>query len=470
MKTALIAVIVGAVASIALGYSSDALKDQVTSLPGLTDEINFNQFSGYLTVGSSKNMHYWMVEAVNDPATAPIAFWTNGGPGCSGLLGFLTEQGPFKPQADGSLKLNSYAWNQNANMVFIEAPCGVGFSYSDNKDDYQTGDAQTASDNYDLIQAFLVRFPEYSKNDLYISSESYGGHYMPTLAQKIVQMNAAGNNPTLNFKGFAVGNPMTTVYSATPSGLVTLWGHQMIAKPTWDTYEKNCADVKNFNFTICETLMMEMFVEIGPYINHYALDYPVCVDDERVARGRGQRNALLRHLLTNDLVSDKFRSLIKLEPEDSYQPCADDYATTYMNRADVKAAIHVNNDIEWEECSRTIRYDQGDSKNDMTEIYNYLLEGDYGLHILVYSGDDDDVCPTEGTQSWIWDLKNQVVGRKWQHYEVDNQTGGYLTKFTKNMAFATVHGAGHEVPTYKPEVALSLWNQYLNGELTNSKW
>jgi hypothetical protein len=38
--------------------------------------------------------------------------WTNGGPGCSGLLGFLTEQGPFRPQQDGTLLPNDYAWNK----------------------------------------------------------------------------------------------------------------------------------------------------------------------------------------------------------------------------------------------------------------------------------------------------------------------------------------------------------------------
>ena len=37
-------------------------------------------------------MHYWFVESMEDPANAPVAFWTNGGPGCSGLLGFMTEQ------------------------------------------------------------------------------------------------------------------------------------------------------------------------------------------------------------------------------------------------------------------------------------------------------------------------------------------------------------------------------------------
>lgn len=42
--------------------------------------------------GGSKEMHYWFVESMEDPANAPVAFWTNGGPGCSGLLGFMTEQ------------------------------------------------------------------------------------------------------------------------------------------------------------------------------------------------------------------------------------------------------------------------------------------------------------------------------------------------------------------------------------------
>ena len=40
------------------------------------------------------------------------AFWTNGGPGCSGLIGFMTEQGPFRPNADMTLTFNQYAWNQ----------------------------------------------------------------------------------------------------------------------------------------------------------------------------------------------------------------------------------------------------------------------------------------------------------------------------------------------------------------------
>ena len=118
-------------------YTEQALLDQVVDLPGADGlDIQFNQFSGYLQVesGGVKNMHYWFVESMHvDPVDAPVAFWTNGtatrtqdhlfylthffaifkgGPGCSGLLGFMTEMGPFQPTADLSLKMNEYAWNQ----------------------------------------------------------------------------------------------------------------------------------------------------------------------------------------------------------------------------------------------------------------------------------------------------------------------------------------------------------------------
>ena len=139
---ALITVLACVSAAIA-DYTPEALADQVTNLPGAEAlTVNFNQFSGYIKVNGTKNLHYWLVESQGNPATDPVAFWTNGGPGCSGLLGAFTEQGPFRPNKDLTLSYNEYSWNTVANMVFIEAPCGVGFSYSDNPDgdDYKTGE------------------------------------------------------------------------------------------------------------------------------------------------------------------------------------------------------------------------------------------------------------------------------------------------------------------------------------------
>ena len=130
----------------------------------------------------------------------------------SGLLGFLTEQGPFRAtNKDLSLTWNDYSWNKIANMVFIEQPCGVGFSYTDdeNSDDYTNNDAQAAKDNYALIQGFLDRFPQFRSNDLYVTSESYGGHYIPMVSKEIVDRNTAGQDTALNFKGFFLGKTLT---------------------------------------------------------------------------------------------------------------------------------------------------------------------------------------------------------------------------------------------------------------------
>jgi hypothetical protein len=42
-------------------------------------------------------------------------------------------------------------------MLYVEAPAGVGFSYSTNASGYHTGDSQTAADNYNAIQSFFVK-------------------------------------------------------------------------------------------------------------------------------------------------------------------------------------------------------------------------------------------------------------------------------------------------------------------------
>jgi len=294
---------------------------------------------------------------------------------------------------------------------------------------------------------------------------------MPMLASKIVSKNAALSKDSadyLNFKGFAVGNPATTFYSTTPASLDTFWGHQLIAKPTWDEFTSECRNKLVPNITFCESLFSLMYFQVGLNLNPYALDYPVCTDDKKKA-GRSQRNMLFRHMMSKS--SDELKRSIGLEPDSSYEPCADDYMTTYLNLATVKSALHVKSDIEWIDCSRSIRYDQRDGSNSMVPYYQELINGDSGIKILVYSGDDDSVCGTIGTQEWIWGMGYTVSPTSyWRPYVVSEQTAGYLTKWQgTGLAFLTVHGAGHEVPTYKPEVALDLFTKYLAGDFTDGK-
>ena len=366
----------------------------------------------------------------------------------------------------------------------------------------------TAADNFMLIQEFMKRFPEYNSNDMYITSESYGGHYMPTLAKEIVDQNAAGNYPVLNFKGFAVGNPYTDWYSGTPAEIDTYWGHQLVAKPTYDEYISKCVKSKIPHPKDCAMLEVEMMGQVGD-LNPYALDYPICTSDDDTTgsgvgsisqlaekkKGRAQRTWLYNFLHgrkmhreqatattaattttaavgTNKSLRGEADTAIATATDDAapaYQPCEDNYAVAYLNDPAVKQAIHVQHGTLWEECSFKVNYDMADSMVSTAPIYNYLIDGGYKLNILVYSGDDDSVCGTIGTQNWIWELGYQVDRRMWQTYTVSEQTAGYFSQWKDTkMGFLTIHGAGHEVPTYKPEVALDMFTRYLNGEWTSA--
>ena len=107
----------------------------------------------------------------------------------------------------------------------------------------------------------------------------------------------------------------------------------------------------------------------------------------------------------------------------------------------MKSAIHVKSDIAWQECSYTLRYSQTDSLKSMVPIYQSLINGGNNLNILVYSGDDDSVCGTVGTQNWIWDMGYSAgPTNTWSEYSLDSQTVGYITKWTKQkLAFVTVN-------------------------------
>ena len=117
--------------------------DKVTDpIPGLnTDHIV--QYSGYLESLPDIQLHYWFFESQNSVESDPIVLWLNGGPGCSSMLGALTEHGPIRLERNGELKINPYAWNRNASVLYLESPAGVGFSYN-TSNHYAQNDETTA--------------------------------------------------------------------------------------------------------------------------------------------------------------------------------------------------------------------------------------------------------------------------------------------------------------------------------------
>lgn len=234
-----------------LAVSAQENRDEIKVLPGFAMNPEQKMYSGYIQVDPIHNrqLFYWFVESSSSTrGTDPLVLWTNGGPGCSSVSGGLfSEFGPFFPKSDGSLGLtpNPWTWTSGANVIFIEQPAGVGFSFSDDTADYTTGDKQSADDIYMFLQSFLQKYPQFLTRDFYLTGESYGGHYVPKFAQKIIEMNRRVRDNTtanahINLKGFAIGNAWT-VAEIENTGAVDFWYQRtMIDATIRDGIFKTC--------------------------------------------------------------------------------------------------------------------------------------------------------------------------------------------------------------------------------------
>lgn len=67
-------------------------------------------------------------------------------------------------------------------MLFVEAPVGVGFSYTNNSKDFSVlGDRITAEDSHAFLIGWFKRFPSYKSHDFYLAGESYAGNLIMLL-------------------------------------------------------------------------------------------------------------------------------------------------------------------------------------------------------------------------------------------------------------------------------------------------
>ena len=129
-------------------------------------------------------------ESRRSPKKAPLTLWLNGGPGCSSTTGLLFELGPCSIADDGkNTTLNKHSWNSHSNMIFLDQPVNIGYSYSDDGSTVNTSPV-AAEDVYAFIQLFLGRYPEYADAPFHLAAESYGGTYAPNIASVIHQKNA----------------------------------------------------------------------------------------------------------------------------------------------------------------------------------------------------------------------------------------------------------------------------------------
>ncbi|KAI0945689.1 hypothetical protein AcW1_001851 [Taiwanofungus camphoratus] len=179
------------------------------------------QASGYGDIASNESIWFWFFEARNNPDTAPLTIWLNGGPGSSSMVGLFQEHGPCRITNDSSsVTLNPNSWNEVSNIIYIDQPVGVGFSYGT----LNVGTSQKAAEDiWKFLQIFFAdsRYSKYQQREFALWTESYGGHYGPTFAAYFLQQNAAIANGTvsglpINLKYLGVGDGLTDPLSQYP--------------------------------------------------------------------------------------------------------------------------------------------------------------------------------------------------------------------------------------------------------------
>ena len=249
----------------------------------------------------------------------------------------------------------------------------------------------------------------------------------------------------------------------------TFYGHQVLPKPLWDEYvAADCRHAPGLNpGATCVNITRRMD-QLAAGLDPYGLDFPKCNGSPLASPQRHERHTLGKYLRPNDGRLGDYPYF----PRD-YQPCTADWATAYLSRADVKAALgaHPGGPSwtgNWSACAN-LNYSLQDVAAPMMPVYARLLQVKPKLHMSIMSGDDDSVCSTLGTQQFIWDLNRSVMS-PWQPWfmhdgpgcpgQACKQVGGYHVQFD-GLSLITVHGAGHLVPATRPAQGLEVLRRYL---------
>ncbi|KAK1380507.1 Carboxypeptidase [Heracleum sosnowskyi] len=430
--------------------------DWIIKLPG-QPQVSFKQYSGYVTVNEShgRALFYWFFEATHSPEKKPLLLWLNGGPGCSSIgYGEAEELGPFLSQkGKPELKFNNHAWNQAANLLFLEAPVGVGFSYTNTSSDIEDlGDTFTAKDSYTFLVNWFKRFPQFKSREFYISGESYAGHYVPQLSEVIFDKNMyVPKKEYINFKGFMIGNALMD-YETDQKGMIDYaWDHAVISDHLYDEIKLEC----NFTFknpTDACGIALRKYLDVYKIIDMYSLYAPTCFHNNATSINKQFPviQGIARHLFSKQ---DGWH-----QKPAGYDPCLSEYTEVYLNRPDVQKALHANvtkMSYPWTHCRHSEFWK--DAPDSMLPVIRKLVNG--GVRVWVFSGDTDARIPVTSTRLSLKKLGLKIV-EDWTPWYSNHEVGGWTIEY-EGLMFVTVRGSGHQVPTFKPKQALQLVKHFL---------
>ncbi|KAE9361948.1 hypothetical protein PF008_g522 [Phytophthora fragariae] len=428
--------------------ATDALQAKpilVTTANGVQQEHycgSTKQDSGYIKLPNKVDDHYffWYFEARHGPETAPLVLWLTGGPGGSSMMALLTENGPCRVRPDLSTETNPYSWTNAANVVWLDQPTNVGFSYGPDPTDADEDESNVAENIYWFLQGFLERHPELQGREFFISGESYGGHYVPAAAHFISQQNRRTRDDALriNLQGISVGNGWTNPVIQSPHFIdmtTNAYNISLVDPSTMPALEKAAA-ICGQKIEACQTQPSLCF-EADAYCDEH-------VNSPFIAAKRNPYD-IRRSCPTSDT--------------DVLKCIANDFIAPYLNSPNLRKFLHVDERVgDWQMCSFANSYDVVMSTS---SFVGDLL--DDGVRVLIYAGDADLECNWSGNLAWLqaleWTGASAFNAADMHDMVIDGESAGSVIA-ADTLTFIRVFNAGHMVPQDQPAIALEMINRF----------
>jgi len=485
-------IIISFISSVQLDCKGAPASARVESFPGYHGNISYEIYAGYVTVSevNGRELFYYFVKSERNPAKDPLLLWLTGGPGCSSFTGFAYELGPMSFDLNynsGNLPTlipNPHSWTKVSNIIFLDSPVGTGFSYSNTTTDYVTGDFKTVADIHTFLIKWFEAFPEFLSNPVYVGGDSYSGLIVPLVVHGIANGNEAGIKPTLNLKGYLIGNGLTDE-AFDRAQVPFAHGKGLISDELFQEVKETCNSsyMYSTNASCLSNLLAVWKVLIG--INTANILDPVCYPTSMKQQRLSSQKILTKKYekleLFDQLLGSRRRmsshgwftkssedECLTVQLQHGYQdrscPTVDKYqlSNIWANNPYVRKAIHAQSEEitgEWKRCTHRFKYHY--DFQSVVEYHRNLTRK--GYRALIYSGDQDMIVPFIGTEAWIRSL-NYKIFDNWRSWWVDRQIAGYTRFYENNLTFATVKGGGHTAPEYKPRQGFVMFKRWNSGE------
>ncbi|PVH77468.1 alpha/beta-hydrolase [Cadophora sp. DSE1049] len=436
-------------------FFSDATASFLTvnSTYTTNDSIRYKEFAdGELCDGGQKHyvgwadidqrhIFYWYHPARNN-IEAPLMVWLQGGPGGSSVVGMLAEHGPCLVSVDGnSTKFNPYSWTTAYNIIYIDQPAGVGYSYVDepiNTSSYPRRSEESALDFLRVLRLLPDAFPELAGMPIHLAGESYAGRYVPEYAAAILEYNSRIREPDrIPLRSIMVGNGMSNM------------GEQWPALYDTGCYEHH-GIAPIFNETDCSAM--------ATAANRCEILYEQCQSnpDEIICIAAGkycQQN--LWDVVERKNV-DRYNRNNTCPPGDCY-PIVDD-VETFMNSLEAREAFEIKTQMNqtsnhWAMTSKIIesRYiESGDFFTSSVPALTRVLE-DPKVEVLYYVGVHDFACNSIGVRRMLenvkWSKRSEFRAQSMSSlpWTLSHGECAGMTKAVSGLDLVELNGGGHLV-------------------------